>query len=124
MEYGTNRGVTVDTLDHFTRCVSMVEIHVEIEAVMRKVVTHFVGGAPADVLAKVGADDLYALANDANGEEGNACPDKVFGRSVSLCRVDKVANNLGIEQVEANAGKHEYAEPDDTFPIGAEILGK
>ena len=97
-------------------------MHVEGEAVVREIVAHLVCGTPTHVLAQVGADDLYALAYDANGEEYHACPNKVVHRPIGLCGVDEVAHNLRIEQIETDAREHENAECGDAFPVGAEIL--
>lgn len=101
----------------------MVKAHVEGEAMVGQIIAHLVGGTPADILAEIGADNLYALPGNAHAQKGNARPNHIIDGPIGLCGVDEEAHDLWIEQIEANATEHEDAQYDNAFPIGAEILG-
>jgi len=100
----------------------VVKAHIEIEAVVRERIPHLIRRAPAHILPQIRTHNLHALANNANGEKGNTRPYQILHGTICLRRIDKISNNLGIEQIETNAGKHENAKKNNALPMGAKIV--
>ena len=119
---GKRRRIPVNALDHLARSVRVMKAHIEIEAVVRERIPHLIRRTPTHVLPQIRTHNLHALANNPNGEKGNTRPYQILHGTICLRRIDKISYNLGIEQIETNAGKHENAEKNNALPMGAKIV--
>ena len=119
---GKCRCIAVNALDHLARSVRVMKAHIEVEAVVRERIPHLIRCAPTHVLAEIRTHNLHALANNANSEKRDTRPYQILHGTICLRRIDEISDNLGIEQIETNAGKHEHAKKNNALPMGAKIV--
>lgn len=119
---GKRRRIAVNALDHLARRMRVVKAHIEIEAVVRERIPHLIRRAPAHVLPQIRTHNLHTLANNANSEKRNTRPYQILDSTICLRRIDKISDDLGIEQIETNTGEHENAEKNNALPMGAKIV--
>ena len=116
------RRIAVNALDHLARGVRVVKAHIEIEAMMRERIPHLIRCAPAHVLPEIRTHNLHTLANNANGEKGNTRPYQILHGTICLRRINKISDDLRIQQIETNTGKHENAKKNNALPMRAKIV--
>ena len=120
-EIGEGRGVTVDTLDHFTGATNVVEAHVQVQTVEGEVVPHLVRCPPAYILAEVGAQDLYDLSREPDTEKQESGEDEVGYEAVGLRRVDEESKDLRVCEVQTDTRSHAEGKCQDSGLVRAEI---
>ena len=114
--------VPVDALDHLARGVRVVERHIEPQAVVGQVGAQFVGRPPAHVLAEIGRRDGGRLLQQGHAEKEQCRPQKCLRGGAALCRVDELARDLRIEELEADGTKKEHGEQDDRRPLRPKVV--
>ena len=106
-------GVAVDALDHLAGGVFVVVCHVEGQGVVGEVFADVVRGGPADALGEVGREDLHDLLDHGDDDEEDGGGGELFEWATLLRLVDEVANDLGQDELKAEACEEQDAECDD-----------
>ena len=94
-------GVAVDPFDHLARRTLIVERHVQQQTVPRQIGANPVRRRPPDSLAEVVGQQRNELYDQRYGDKQDRGDDEWSHIATSLGPVDEVADNLGIDQLEA-----------------------
>ena len=86
---------------------------VEVEDVRREVRPQLVGGRPPNVLRQIGGNDRQRLMQHREHQEQHRSPYEIGLGSAFDCRVDEIAQDLWIRQLQRDAGQQHDAEHHD-----------
>ena len=87
------------------RRARLVEAQVEAQAVQGQVGAQGVGSSPGHPLTRPGGGNVEHLLQDGQAQEEESDPHKVPLSSWVSYRVDEYAQNLRVEQLQADAGE-------------------
>ena len=114
-------GVAVDSLDHLTGRMVIVEGHVERQAVLPEIGPERVGSGPTDPSARVRGQHVDELLHDRyDGEErggGDQSADGASGKRL----VYEVPDYLRVDELQADAGKQQNRQRGHHAPLRAQV---
>ncbi len=80
-----------------------MEAQIKGETVRYKVCAQLVGSRPRDILAEIGGRDGNALTQQGDHDEDASRCEQCAGCSSCQCRIDKIFQNLRIDQLQYDA---------------------
>jgi hypothetical protein len=114
--------VAVYTLDHLARRVCIMKGHIQAQAVFGQVGAHLVCRRPTHVLADIGRDDRAHLLRQGHADEQHRrAPQCVYARA-SFSGIDKVAHDLRVDQLQADAAEQEHCQKRGHPPLGTKVI--
>jgi hypothetical protein len=103
-EIGQFVHVAVHTLDQFAGGVHLMKGHIQAQQMFGQRGAQRIGGAPAHVDAQVGCGDRDHAPGQAGGDKGEARVGQRREVATALRGVDKVADDLRVDQLQRDAG--------------------
>lgn len=123
-EVGERPHVAVDPLDELARRVGMMEFEIQSQAVGGEIGTQGVGGRPADILPHGGRSDGEDVGDERDAEEEPRGERQALQRAARPRGVDEVAEDLRVDQLEADAPEQGEGQAEHFRPLGAEIAAQ
>ncbi len=97
--------VAVNALDEFAGAAVVMKAHVQAQAVAGQFGAQRVGGGPGHVFAHVGGADGDHLLEHRQPDKGQRRERQRVARAAPQGRVNKVAHDLRVEDLQANAAQ-------------------
>jgi len=75
----------------------------------------------SQVLAQVDGPQRHDLLNQGDADEKKRIPDQPLGRASRLGRIEERPHDLGVDQLEADAGQEQHCQHRDTESLGLQL---
>lgn len=116
--------IAIHALDHLSRSASLMKAQIQREAMCHQIRAHLVGRGPGDIGAQICLHNSYSLPGERNGDKEQTGVDQRKGGPSGNGGIDKEAQDLRIQQLQANAAQYRECQEQHPDPLRFQVRFK